>query len=120
VFYLRVAALRTRAILNNYTAGAAGRRCIEIYSAASVEGKEELLSARERTCVYAHACTHTHALLRAQLVGYAETHVQGYPPRSRSRRPVSDNRHQSSNDPPYAYARMCLHAEGGGIGEGEE
>lgn len=66
----------TRAILNNYMASAAGG--IERYGAASVEGKEELFSTWY---------TRAHGYARARSMGYAEMHVQGYPPRSRSRRP---------------------------------
>jgi hypothetical protein len=100
----------------------------DIQRGTALEGKEELFSARTRACVHPHARRHALSV-RAQPVGYAETHVQGYPARSRSRRPVSDNRHHSSNDPPAhvrAHARMSLHAEGwigrggGGGAEGVE
>lgn len=53
---------------------------IERYGAASVEGKEELFSTWY---------TRAHGYARARSMGYAEMHVQGYPPRSRSRRPCA-------------------------------
>lgn len=99
VFHLHVA--DTRAALNNYTASAAGG--IERYSAASVGGKGRIIF----YLVHARAniCVHTR-------VSYAETHVQGYPPRSRSRRPVPDNRHQSSNDSPVHVTYVCTKSNG--------